>query len=303
MDAITAKLQDFSAAAAADDDDEPLRIDPRQFRSSFDREPFLIGHTLCAHPLFAMDRLLALAGSLPEACVEYNAGDIPVSLDPALTPRNGLTAAETLRRIADCKSWMAIKYVEKDPEYRALLQRCLAQVARHSEPMLPGMCMPQAFIFITSPGSVTPYHMDPEHNFLLQIRGSKKVRLFDGRDRTIVSEEELERFYGGAHRNLRLRPESESRGRDFELKPGFGLHFPVTAPHFVTNGADVSVSFSITFRTPDKETRALAHRCNGALRSYGIKPAPIGHHPFIDSVKSVAYRAGRRIRRLAGREA
>ena len=33
--------------------------------------------------------------------------------------------------------------------------------------------MREAFIFISSPNTVTPYHMDPEYNFLLQIRGTK----------------------------------------------------------------------------------------------------------------------------------
>lgn len=292
-------LTDSGTATA--EDGELLRIDSAQFRTHFDRQPFMIGHRLCDHPLFSLERLLELARSLPADCVEYNAGDIPLSLAPEMTPRNGLTADETLRRIADCKSWMVLKYVEKSPQYRAILEACLAQVARHSEPLLPGMCMPQAFIFITSPGSVTPYHMDPEHNFLLQIRGSKKIRLFDGRDRSIVSEDELERFHSGAHRNLRLRPDFEAKGRDFDLRPGFGLHFPVTAPHFVQNGPEVSVSFSITFRTPDKETSSMAHRFNAVLRGHGVDPFPVGLHPWRDSAKSFAYRLTRRLRRIAGK--
>jgi hypothetical protein len=274
-----------------------LEIDAAEFRRCFDRVPFLVRHRLSGHPLFALPRLLELAATLPAANVEYNAGNIPVSLAPDLTPRNGLSAAETIRRIEDCNSWLVLKYVESDPAYRALLEACLAQIARHSEPLRPGMCMPQGFIFLSSPGSVTPYHMDPEHNFLLQIRGAKSVRLYDAADRALVSHEELERFHAGAHRNLRWRPECETSGQDYSLEAGQGLHFPVCAPHFVRNGGSVSISFSITFRTPDKERDSLVHRFNGVMRSRGLRPSPIGRHPWTDALKSLAFRAGARLHR------
>jgi hypothetical protein len=277
-----------------------LDIDAKTFGECFGRRPFLIGHELTNHPLFELSRLLKLCRGLPETNVEYNAGSIPVSVAPERTPGNGLSAEETIRRISDCKSWLVLKYVEQEPEYRALLNRCLAELARHSEPLRPGMCLGQGFIFISSPGSVTPYHMDPEHNFLLQIRGSKRIHLFDGRDRSIVSEEELEQFYCGGHRNLEYRNNCDRTGWTFDLSPGSGLHFPVTAPHFVRNGADISVSFSITFRTPDLEQRRVVHRCNAFLRRRGLRPAPAGTHPRHDSLKCLTYRVARRIQRLIG---
>jgi ribosomal protein L16 Arg81 hydroxylase len=165
------------------------------------------------------------------------------------------------------------------------------------------MCLAQAFVFITSPSSVTPYHMDPEHNFLLQIRGSKRIRLFDGHDRSILSEEELERFYSGAHRNLVFREEQEKTGWTFDLTPGLGLHFPVTAPHYVKNGPEVSVSFSITFRTPDIERRSETHNFNAFMRRSGLRPAPAGMHPRSDRLKSIAVRAFRKSSRLFVRSA
>ena len=278
-----------------------LDIDAAQFRDNFNRRPFLIGHRLVDHPLFQLPRLLELARSLPEAHVEYNAGNIPISVAPELTPRTGLSPEETVRRIEECKSWMALKNVEHDPDYRELLHRCLAEVKPHSELIAPGMMQAQAFIFLTSPGSVTPYHMDPEHNFLLQIRGSKRIHQFDAHDRTIVTEEDLERFYGGAHRNMTFREEFRAKAWVFELQPGQGLHFPVTAPHFVENGPSVSVSFSITFRTPDLEQRSIVHNINAYLRGRGWRPKPVGQHPWRDRLKATSYRLWRKARALLGR--
>ena len=277
-----------------------LDIDPVTFRGCFDRRPFLIGHALTNHPLFEISRLMRLCRNLPESSVEYNAGNIPISVDPNRTPGNGLSAEETIRRIAQCKSWLALKYVEQDPEYRALLHDCLAEVATQSELLRPGMFLAQGFIFISSPGSVTPYHMDPEHNFLLQIRGSKRIHMFDGRDRSVLSEEELEQFYRGGHRNLDYPTNDNRKGWTFDLSPGFGLHFPVTAPHYVRNGAEVSISFSITFRTPDLRRRRLVHICNAFLRRRGFRPLPAGMHPRYDFWKYLAFGAVSRVHRFFG---
>src|SRR4051794_26219500 len=95
-----------------------LDIDPQQFIADFNRAPFLIGHHLVDHPLFTLPRLVELAQRLPEKQIEYNAGKLPVSVDPSQTPRNGLSVEETIRRIEECQSWMVLKYVETDPAYR-----------------------------------------------------------------------------------------------------------------------------------------------------------------------------------------
>jgi hypothetical protein len=278
-----------------------LDIDATAFRANFDRRPFLIGHRLCDHPLFALPRLIELSQKLPPTNVEYNGGKLAVSQDPTLTPRNGLSIEETIRRIEECCSWMVLKYVEKDDAYRDLLHHCLAEVAKHSEPLHPGMQLAQAFIFISSAGSVTPYHMDPEHNFLLQIRGSKTVHLFDPRDRSLVTEQDLECFYGGAHRNMAFKDEFQAKAMAFDLQPGQGLHFPVTAPHHVKVGPAYSISFSITFRTPDLERRAMIHNVNAYLRHKGFTPRPVGASRWRDALKYQTYRVWRRTRRLLGR--
>src|SRR5436309_3049848 len=97
---------------------------------------------------------------------------------------------------------MVLKNVEVVPEYRELLHACLAEVEALDHPAGRGVTLREGFVFVSSPGAVTPYHMDPELNFLLQIRGGKHMSVFPGRDRALLSEEELEHFYTGAHRNM-----------------------------------------------------------------------------------------------------
>jgi len=277
-----------------------LKIQPVEFENCFSRQPFLIQHTLCDHPLFSMERILELSKRLPESCIEYNAGNLPVSIDPSLTPRNGLSVEETIRRIEECRSWMVLKYVENDAAYSQLLNECLEEIRPYSEPIVPGMTQPQAFVFVSSPGSVTPYHIDPEHNFLLQIRGSKEVRMLDGTDKNIVSEQDLESFYTDKGRNLKLKASIEEAGWTYNLQPGQGLHFPVTFPHWVRNGNSVSISFSITFRTPDLDRRRALYQANASLREKGWNPWPIGQNSLRDSLIYSSFRVKRKLGQIFG---
>lgn len=275
-----------------------LDLDAPAFRAHFGNRPFLVRHRLAGHPLFALPRLIELSRKLPAASVEYNAGDVPVCVDPERTPRTGLSVEETLRRIEECRSWMVLKNVEQDPAYRDLLERCLEEVGGITEAFCPGMSEKVAFIFVSSPGSVTPYHMDPEENFLLQVRGRKTMYLFDRDDRSIVTDPEIERFLAGAHRNLVFREDAQAKARPFELEPGLGVHVPVTAPHWVKNGSEVSISFSITFQTRASVRRTQAHRMNAELRRRGYAPAPVGRSQALDAGKQLAWRVLNRASRL-----
>lgn len=276
---------------------EPLlSIEPTEFAQKFSQEPFRIRHRLNDHPLFQLERLLKLSQALPSCCIEYNAGQIPMSIEHAQTPMNGLSAEETIRRISECKSWLVLKYVERDPEYAALLQQCLDEVKAYSEAIAPGMCSGQAFIFITSPGSVTPYHIDPEHNFLLQVRGGKRVHLYDGRVKSLLTEENLEQFYSDRGRNIPFRPEFDQHSWVNELQPGDGLHFPVTFPHWVQNLDEVSISFSITFRTPDLDRRRAMYQIHDRLRRWGVSPNQVGTHPLRESVLFNGFRVLRKLK-------
>ena len=270
-----------------------LDLDVGELRSSLGSAPFLVRHKLAGHPLFELPRLVELAQRLSAAQVEYNAGDLPVSQDPARTPRNGLSAHETIRRIESCRSWLVLKDVQTAPEYAALLQQLLAEVSASGS----RRCMAdrQAFIFVSSPGAVTPYHMDPEENFLLQVRGHKTMHVWDGADRSVLSEQELERFFTGAHRNLAFDQSYQRKARSFQLAPGLGVHVPMTAPHWVQNGPQVSVSFSITFQTQHSQRRKLAHRVNARLRGWGLEPHPVGRSALRDAMKQLAYRISARV--------
>jgi len=285
---------------APDDTPMPrlLEIDGELFRANFNRAPFLIGHHLAGHPLFSLQRLVELASRLPEEKVKYNGADISVATGLYEGPRTGLSVRETIRRIEECRSWMVINNIELDPEYRRLLDCCLDEIQLFSEPIDPGMFRREGFIFISSPLSITPFHMDPEYNFLLQVSGNKRISIWDSRDRSVLSEIALEKYFSDADKHIVFKEEYQQRASIFELTPGTGLHFPVVAPHWVRNGAEVSVSLSVTFRTLASEQQRIVYCANSALRRRGMTPTPQGASAFRDIAKFYAFRAQKGIKRL-----
>src|SRR5262249_8959302 len=216
-----------------------LDLQPQEFHEKFGLRPFLMRHHLAGHPLFELPKIMELARFLPEDRVEYNAGEMSIGIDPNLTPHTGLSAEETIRRINECKSWMVLKNIERHPAYGELLRECLQEVEGLGHHDARDIGHREAFLFLSSPGSVTPYHIDPACNSLMQHPGQKSMTVVPADDRTLLGEEELERFYSGAHRNLIYKDEYAARGTLFEMNPGDGLHVPVTAPHWVKNGPEV----------------------------------------------------------------
>jgi len=165
------------------------------------------------------------------------------------------------------------------------------------EPVSGEMLTRVGFIFVSSPGAVTPFHLDPEHNILLQIRGSKTMMIVRG-DEQVVPHEKHEAYHAGGHRNVAWRDEYEAHGHRFELAPGDAVHVPLMWPHWVKNGPEPSVSFSITWKSDWIYQEADVRGMNHLLRRFGLDPRPPAPFPRRNMGKALAYRAIRKARRI-----
>ena len=270
---------------------------PDSVRTDFGHRTVRLRHRLANHPLFDLEQLVALSQTLPPERIEFNAGNLPINQDPDSVPHTGLNVRDTIEQIAHCGSWMVLKHIQHQPEYATLLNAALDEVsvAIAPQPLFSRV----GFIFISSPDAVTPYHIDPENNILLQIRGSKVMSLFDPNDRSLVGHEALEAFYTRGHRNLNLSDAQLAGAREYALAPGDAIHVPQHAPHFVRNGAEVSVSFSITCHTPGSDRCQGIYWANRQLRRTGLQPSPPGSGA--DTAKYGVYRALRGIKRRLAR--
>lgn len=265
------------------------------FTAAYPDRPVRLTHHLVGHELLTLDALALLAERMPSASVEYNLGKLPLGVDPEETPSNGLTLGETIRTIETNGSWAVLKNVERDPAYAALLDSALAElepiVAEQTGPMLHR----EAFIFLSSPDSVTPFHMDPEHNILLQIMGTKTMTVFPARDQELVPAQKSEEFHEGGHRNLVWQDGFKARGMAVSLTPGEAIHVPVKAPHFVENGPAVSVSLSVTWRSERSVAEGELHGLNRRLRKRGLPVGQVSARPEAQGVRRMLYRFMRKL--------
>jgi hypothetical protein len=271
-----------------------------RLRALYPGRPGRLSHRLTDHPLLTLEALVELGGRLPAKDVEYNAGDLPYGVEPDEVSHNGLSVQETIRRIEECGSWMVLKHVQQDPAYRDLLEEALGELAPAIEPVSGEMLTRVAFIFVSSPHAVTPFHLDPEHNVLLQIRGSKTMMIVPG-DEQVVPAEKHEAYHVGGHRNVPWSDEYEGKGEVFELAPGDAVHVPLMWPHWVKNGPEPSVSLSITWKSEWVYQEADVRGMNHLLRRAGLDPASPAQFPRRNPAKSLAYRAIRKARRQLGR--
>ena len=266
------------------------------FAANYPEIPVKLNHLLLDHPLLTLPSLVELAAKLREEDVEYNPGNLPIGIAPEDVPSSQLDIAETIRSIEVNGSWMVLKLVEQHPAYHDLLEAIKAEVEPIVVAKTGEMLTLQGFIFISSPGAITPFHFDPEHNILLQIRGEKMMTVFPATDESIVSPTAHEAFHlGQHHRNLGWMDEFAPRGTGFHLAAGEALHVPVKAPHWVKNGSQVSISLSVTWRSAWSYEEADARAFNHLLRKFGVTPASPKRLPAHNRAKSVTYRALRKL--------
>ncbi|WP_159978098.1 MULTISPECIES: transcriptional regulator [unclassified Novosphingobium] len=264
------------------------------FAANYPEVPHKLTHTLRAHPLMELEALAALAEALPAASIEYNAADQPIGVDgkPAAT---GIPIGRTIREIETTRSWAVLKNIEQDPAYAALLADLLAEIRPAIEARTGRMLKTQGFVFVTSAGGVTPYHFDPEHNILMQVRGSKVMTQFPAGEASYAPDEIHEAYHTGGGRELKWREDLLPGGREFPLEAGEALYVPVMAPHFVRNGQKPSVSLSITWRSEWSFAEADARAFNGLLRKLGVKPSPPGRWPATNRAKALGWRIARKL--------
>jgi ribosomal protein L16 Arg81 hydroxylase len=271
-----------------------VTVDHTTAQACFLKAPFVLRHGLANSPLFRLPRLIELARSLPRDRIEYNSGKLAPGTRPEDVPKLDMAPEEVIRRIETANAWMVIKFVNEDPEYRALLESFVQEAHRAAGMQRGNYSDLQGFIFVSSAGSTTPFHVDAEENILIQISGDKKVHVFDNHDRSLISEEAME-ISPSKHRNQHYEPSFESRAEVFELGPGDAVHIPYMAPHWVATGGTYSISMAMTWKTPEVIRLNKIRLMNGTLRHYGFPQLPPGDRPLADAAKIIVHDMARAV--------
>ncbi len=263
-----------------------ITYDLAEARAKFGKAPFKVNHDLSGHPLFELDALAALAERLPKEHIERHAGNKDVVVaDNDSIPQAAMSPADIVRNIESRPGFVALPTTVPGVPPQAGYQQLFEEILEDLAPMIEGGVKNihdhHAVIFIASGGNTTPSHVDPEPSFLLHVRGVKKFSIGHYPDPTL-EHTELEAFYRHEGRNTPLVPVDLEH---FDLSPGEALHVPPIKPHWVQNGPEVAISFSVGFQTAEDHRRRGVYQWNGRVRKLGLNPEPYGKNASRDRLK------------------
>ncbi|MEQ1685703.1 MAG: cupin-like domain-containing protein [Burkholderiaceae bacterium] len=279
-----------------------------------DREAFKFQHTLLGHPSLTLENLARVIPALPSDKVTYSQSLLKNGDDFERTfskPPKDRLIEEVIENIRISNSYIMVNSLELHSSFFDLRKQLIADVqALMQERGVGSVALdPRLFLFIASPNSVTPFHIDRYSTFLMQFRGSKQVCVFAPWDERVVSAENREAYVANRNTQLPWRAETDTLSTKFDFSPGEALHIPFVAGHHVRNGGDdVSISMSIIFNTRESMAWRGAlnfnYRLRRVLSRVGIAPAPVGQSLLRDAAKShmwaVASRTSRALKTVRG---
>jgi hypothetical protein len=261
-----------------------------QFASNYNRHHFQFPHGLKDHPLFELSSLVELARRMPDHRDTYwSNGKVDVSDPWTAGQEHRLSLADTIAHIEDNNSLVLLKHTEQDQLYGPLFKEFLARVVEYSgDQMRRDVAAGEILILISSPNRITPYHMDGECNYVVQVVGNKTLSVFDQNDQTLVSAKAIEQYHAVDISSIKYDKDRQADAALYELNAGTGVHIPLWAPHWVRNHNNVSIALSVTYElfSVQRETRIC--RLNNLLRKAGFTPTPPGVSPWRDQLKLAA---------------
>jgi hypothetical protein len=244
-----------------------------KFERYWNRASFRFSHKLAGHPLFELDSLVELSRRMPK-CADFaywsNGTEDPGNQWGARG--KSLSLQDTIAGIADNNSLVLIKHAWHDEVYGPVLQSCLSEAVKLCGAIMhDDVILGNATILIASPNRVTPYHFDWDCNFLAQIRGNKKLHVFNGTDRTLLTQVELERFCAGDINSAIYQPAREKDAAVNEPQAGDGVHIPYRA-HWAQNGDNISVALSMNYELRSENHNLDLYRVQHWARRAGLRP-------------------------------
>jgi Cupin superfamily protein len=259
------------------------------------------------HDLYLDDRLTLaavadLADRLPRRSVIADTAAQPLLVPQGGPPRGVLERpGDVIRDLQNANAWLTLLMVEDDPGMADImntqLDRLEAGIAAKQGKRVK-MRKRVAFVFVSSPNSVTPVHFDIEHSLLMQVSGSKTVSV--GRfESDEARRHEFDRYWDGSHGRIEtLQPEVAA----YTMTPGQAVYIPPGTPHWVHNGPDISLSVTLTYFTAATVRENRVESFNAKLRRWHMNPREAGRSAPVDIAKEGAlgvWMIGQRLRSVA----
>lgn len=268
-------------------------------------------HRLHEHPLLQASALHQLARRVePLNLVKFKSPSVKSTSDLFLTedrPAPGSSLDQIFEHLDAPATWLAIYELTRDPAYRPLCDELLADIAAHLGPVEQGLYGADLAIFLSAPPAFTPYHIDQHPVFFFQLRGKKRLSLWDASDASVLPPELAEDFLcNKTEGRVRWRDELAAKAIDVELSAGQGVYWPATTPHltrteghWATKDDGYSLSFNISYYTEATKRRLYGAALNQLLRNRAkVSPRPFRDEGLRDAVKARLGKRYLQLRRL-----
>lgn len=290
-------------------------FEDRDLAEKLDRESFKFEHKLLGHPALSLENLANVLPALPKDRVLFSTKSMKIgdNFEQSFSDRAKQDSIEKIiGEIRTSDSYIMISQPEIDPSFRDLYRELVNDVETLMRQRGVGKQAidPQLYLFIASPNSVTPFHIDRYSTFLMQFRGSKEVCVFPAWDERVVTSADREAYITYQNTQLPWSEQIDTLATKFRFHPGEAIHIPFVAGHHVRNGSDdVSISMSIIFNTAQtmmwRKALTFNHTSRSILKRFGITPTPVGIDRWRDTTKSYLNRpislSNKLVRKALGR--
>ncbi|MDZ3832291.1 MAG: transcription factor jumonji, JmjC [Sphingopyxis sp.] len=264
------------------------------FSSAYPAAPAMLRHELVDHPLLSFAALAQAARELPPQHVERRIADAVNGGDFAMDGQAGDDVAMAVESMQIDGNWIMLRFVEQLPAYRALLDTLMAAIAPAIAPVTGTGSAVKGFIFISAPGTLTPFHFDCEYNILFQIAGDKQFATYPPTPPWLTLDRR-EAYHGAGDNMLPWDDGFETAATIHPLSPGDALFVPYAAPHWVKAGSTPSISLSMTWQCEWSREAADAVQVNPLLRRVGLAAAEPPLWPASPGWRALCGRAARKV--------
>ncbi len=238
------------------------------------RHPLRLSHNLHTSELFARDTLIDLIDRYPrehysiihtataEEQRQWREGDL-----------NDLSGEQVFDAVEAGRLWLNLRCTDRvDARYRELLAGMFTEIATHTG--ATDFPLTSLGILISSPRARVYYHSDLPNQSLWQISGRKTVWIYPPAE-PFLSSEDLERIaIFELEVDMDYHDWYDDFATKFELEPGQMLHWPLNAPHRVTNHDCLNISVTTEYWANDARLNQRINMANGTLRHrFGLSPA------------------------------
>ena len=264
------------------------------FASAYPLSPTMLRHSLMDQPLLSFEALAKAALELPPEYVERRISNAVNGGDFAMDRSDDADPASVIRAINNSGNWVMLRFVEQLPAYRDLLDRVMDEIGPAITPSTgPGLTV-RGFIFISSPGTLTPFHFDCEYNILFQIAGDKHFATYQPTAPWLPLDRH-EAYYGAGDNMLPWNDSYEAEANVHQMRPGDALFIPYASPHWVKAGAQPSISLSITWQSEWSQSVGAAMQINPVLRRCRLPAGDLPAWPRSPKWRALGCRVARKV--------